>query len=398
MEELKLGSKEGLHLEFKRAAALKTPDLIARGVVAFLNGRGGSLWVGIAEDGQGHAKSFESIADVEAERLRLQNVLVDTIEPAPVVGDEVNLLGTGRQGNTGLLHLKVKQGAAGRGPFAVLDKGRRGYFKRTGSRVRTMTREELAEAFAKVKEASAAPSEAVQEAEKRLQEWTKSSQAGLRMLVTPVGGVEIKGDQTQLSYLLMEAARSGNRESGWTFVSQYSELKPRHPDGWRFGKQTDVQWLEISQATGALEFFSSRERLHWQGHSAALWPFALLELPASVARLAKHLYFMHGVAGPPAEIVLALGLYGIGDCTLRPHSPESIGYQMPFRELQTLAQMNDRDYFSSTPVVVTWEELNVTPDRCAVKLVRQLYRDFGYLEDKLPREYNPETGVLAFPR
>ena len=398
MEQLPLGSEEGLHLEFKSAAALKAPDIIARGVVAFLNGSGGSLWVGIAEDGQGHAKSLEPIAYVEAEKLRLQNVMVDTIEPAPVVGDEVTLSVTERQGNAGLLHIRVKRGTAARGPFAVLDKGRRGYFKRTGSRVRNMTREELAAAFAKVAGGKAAPNQAVQEAEKRLLEWTKSSQPALRMLVMPVGGVEIKVDATQLSYLLMDASRTGNREAGWTFVSQYSELRPRHPNVWQFGKHSDVQWLEISQATGAIEFFSSRERLHWQGGSAVLWPFALLELPASVARLAKHLYFMYGVGGPPAEIVLALGVYRIGDCTLRPRSPESIGYQMPFRELQTLAQMNDRDYFSSTPVAVTWEELNTTPDRCGIKLVRQLYRDFGYLEDKLPREYNPETGVLSFPR
>ena len=66
--------------------------------------------------------------------------------------------------------------------------------------------------------------------------------------------------------------------------------------------------------------------------------------------------------------------------------------------LAALAAQNDRDYFSSTPVVVTWEELNSTPDRCAMHLVAQLYRDFGYLEDKLPREYDPQTGVLRFPR
>jgi len=180
-------------------------------------------------------------------------------------------------------------------------------------------------------------------------------------------------------------------------VNRYNELRPKQ-DGWRFGKSTDVQWLELSQQTGALEFFVSRDRLHWMGQTKQLWPFALVELPASLARLAKYLYLAHNVDGPPRQVILALGVYGIGDCTLRPHSPDSFGYQIPLGEEQTLSELNDRDYFSSTPAVVTWEELNTTPDRCAMHLVNQLYRDFGYLEDKLPREYDPLTGILTFPR
>jgi len=218
------------------------------------------------------------------------------------------------------------------------------------------------------------------------------------MLVRPVEPTRIKVAEPEISSLLSNAAKTGNRELGWTFASRYNELRPKHPDGWRFGKPSDVQWLEVSQPTGALEFFVSRDRLHWMGQTTELWPFALLELPASLARLAKVLYSLHSVEGPPSQIVLALGVYGIGDSVLRPHSPHYIGYQMPLVEQQTLAALNDRDYFSSTPVVVTWEDLNSTPDRCAMHLVSQLYRDFGYLEDKLPREYDPLTGVLAFPR
>lgn len=398
MDRVQLGLEEGLHLEFKSATAVKTPDIIARGVVAFLNGSGGTLWVGVAEDGQGRAKSLEPIPEVEAEKLRLQNILVDTVEPTPALGDEVTISVEQKQGDTGLLLIKVKRSGAARGPFAVLDKGRRGFFKRTGSRVRSMTREELAKDFANGSEDGTPLAKATRSLEEKLQEWIRSTSAGLRMLIRPVESTRLKITEAELSSLLTNAAKTGNRELGWTFVSRYIELRPKHPNGWRFGKPTDVQWLELSQGTGTLEFFVSRDRLHWRGQSNELWPFALLELPASVARLAKYLYSAHSVQGPPDQIVLALGVYGIGECTLRPHSLDSIGFQMPITEQQTLSQLNDRDYFSSTPAVVTWEELNVTPDRCALHLVGQLYRDFGYLEDQLPREYNQQTGVLAFQR
>src|SRR3954470_3830744 len=116
---IKLGDEEGLHREFKSAVSLRTPDVIARGVVAFLNEDGGSLWVGVAEDGHGRAKTYEPIPDVDGERLRLQNVLVDTVEPAPTVDDDVTISVESRQGTAGLLEVKVKQGGGTRRPYAL---------------------------------------------------------------------------------------------------------------------------------------------------------------------------------------------------------------------------------------------------------------------------------------
>jgi Putative DNA-binding domain len=399
VDKLQLGAEEGLHLEFKSAAALKTPDIIARGVVAFLNEDGGSLWVGVAEDGQGRAQAFEAIPDVDAAKLRLQNLLVDTIEPAPVLDEEVTITVEDQEANAGLLRVKVKKGGGSRGPYALLDRGRRGYFKRTGSRIRSMTREELASGFvgASTKDRSDL-ARATRLLEDKQGKWIASKAAGLRLLIQPVEDIPIRINSLELHSLLADASKTGNRESGWTFATSSNELHATHPNGWRFGKQSDVQWLTLSGTSGALEFFASRERLSWFGQTNALWPFALLELPVSVTRLARVLYSSHRAPGEPGQLVLGMGVYGIGDCTLRPHSPESIGYQIPRTDLLPLLQLNDRDYFSSTPVVVSWDELSTTPDRCAVQLVSQLYRDFGYEGDKLPREYNSETRQLFFPR
>lgn len=395
----RLGDEEGLHCEFKSAAALKTPDLIARGVVAFLNEDGGSLWVGLAEDGRGRAKAYEPIPDVDAERLRLQNILVDIIEPSPIVDDDVTISVESRQDDRGLLLVKVKAGGGSRRPYALLDKGRRGYFKRTGSRIRSMTREELAESFAKIPKDRSSRDATLQQVETKLSEWVGASPAGMRMLVRPVEPIPLGFSKLELYSLLVDPAKTGNRELGWTFVNSAGELKPTNPKKrWRFGNRADVQWLELSEETGELEFFVSRDRLHWRGQPNELWPFALLELPVSILRLVKVLYSAHGRGGGSASVVLGLGVYGIGDCMLRPHSPDSMGYQMPRADLRPLMDLADRDYFSSTPVVVSRQELNETPDRCAIHLVSQLYRDFGYDEEQLPREYNRETGRLVFPR
>lgn len=394
-----LGDEEGLHREFKRAAALKTPDIIARGVVAFLNEDGGSLCVGIAEDGQGRAKAYEPIPDVDAERQRLQNVLIDTIEPPPTVDDDVTISVLSRHGTEGLLLVKVKEGGGSRPPYALLDKGRRGYFKRTGSRIRTMTREELAESFAKVPEDRSKRHAVIQQVDKKLTGWIGASPAGLRMLVKPIEPIPLRLAKAELHSLLVDPEKTGNRELGWTFINPRAELRAMHPNkAWRFGKRSDVQWLELSEETGELEFFVSRDRLHWHGNPNELWPFALLELPVSVLRLAKVLYSAHTKSTGNGEIVLALGIDGIGDCTLRPHSPDSVGYVVPRLDLVPLVNLADRDFFSGTPSVVSRQEVIDAPDRCAVQLVAQLYRDFGYDEEQLPREYNRDTGRLVFAR
>lgn len=394
---LKLGDEEGLRLEFKSALALKKPEVIARGVVALLNEDGGSLWVGVAEDGQGRVTALEPIPNIDAEKLRLENVLTDTIEPAPALGRDVTLSIEDVQGSK-LLLVKVKKGGGSRPPYALLDRSLRGYFKRTGSRTRRMTREELAEGFREGKPDHSQLAVAQRKAEATLHEWIKSSARGLRMFVRPVEPIPLQLSKLDLYSLLVDAARTGNRELGSTFVNSFSNLSPINPKGWRFGKKGDVQWLEAFAESGALEFFVSRDRLHWRGNPTELWPFALLELPVSVLRLAKVLYGAQVKKAGDSKLVLGLGIYGIGDCTLRPHSPDSIGYAMPRSELLPLAKLADRDYFSSTPVTVSLEQVEATPDRCAIHLVSQLYRDFGYDDEQLPREYDRDTGRLVFPR
>src|SRR6266852_2590905 len=124
---------------------------------------------------------------------------------------------------------------------------------------------------------------------------------------------------------------TGNRPLGWNFTSDSSELSPKAPEGWRFGEVGKVQWLSIA-GNGQIEFSAILERLFWRGAPNELWPFAVIELPVSVVRLASKLFsrFCQPSLSGDAPVVMALGLFGIGDLTLAPYSPQSIGYQMRF--------------------------------------------------------------------
>jgi schlafen family protein len=79
-----LDAPEGAKLERKSAAALKDLRVLARATVALLNARGGHVIVGQRED-----RTIEGIANAERERDRLQQYLLDSIEPPPtsVMGD-----------------------------------------------------------------------------------------------------------------------------------------------------------------------------------------------------------------------------------------------------------------------------------------------------------------------
>src|SRR5258708_34993390 len=78
---------EGERLELKSLAALTEPDKIAREAVAMLNSQGGEVWIGIKE-GQGR-NEVEAMPHAEAVRARqrLQDHLLDVIEPTPVAGE-----------------------------------------------------------------------------------------------------------------------------------------------------------------------------------------------------------------------------------------------------------------------------------------------------------------------
>ncbi len=391
-----LGKRESLTLEFKEAEALKVPANVAREVVAFLNGKGGEIWIGVTEV-DGVATEVEGIPDPRAQRDRLQDVLVDLVEPSPTIGSEVEIDVAPFPGDPlrALLRVVVQPGR--RGPYALLRQTSRAYLVRTGSRLRPMTREEVALGFREAATDEEMASRVGREVVRHLRSCAEDGDAGLRVLVRAVGEVELHLEKERLEPLFRDPRRTGNRPLGWNFTSsQFGELRrfrqgARH--GYRFGERDSVQWTEVS-AGGDVEFAAGLERLKWQGPARSLWPLALLEFPVSLARLVRTLYedFAATPPGPDARVVLGLGLFQIGNWTLAPGSPNSIAFLM-----QKPRVYSGADAFLGEPVVVPWKEMHATPDRCAFHLVRQVYQAFGYEEQDIPREYDPVAGRLTFP-
>jgi hypothetical protein len=393
-----LGSKEDLQTEFKRADALRKPANIAREVVGFLNAEGGVIWIGVGENG-GVADSVDAIPDPDREMGRLQDGLIDLVEPKPVIGGEIEIEKVPFPGDPARHLIRVSVSKGIRRPYALLHQGARAFLKRSGSRLHELTRQELAEAFGKLgaaDQAKALIDPAVQELGSDLYSVSPklAREGGLRVIVRPVGdAVALDLNRDRLLPLLQEAKRTGNRPLGWNFTSSYSSLTPLPDDGsYRFGEKDSVQWLDLWR-NGKLDFSAVLDRLSWRDEQNRLWPFALLELPISVARLASTLYADHasGTLPPDTLMLLGIGLFGIGEMTLSPHSPHSIAYQLP----ENARRLDTGEVVKWAQV--SWSDLRETPDRCAYQLVRQVYRAFGFEEEQLPEEYDRERNRLTIP-
>jgi hypothetical protein len=392
-----LGERESLKSEFKRVEALKDPANIAREVVALLNAEGGEIWIGVGE-AAGVADVIEEVPNPELQRDRLQDALVDLVEPSPVVGREIaiEVVPFPADQTRGLLRVRVDAGR--RGPYALLRQTMRAYLKRTGSRLRPMTREELGQAFRQASADEDRVAKVVREIGSHLRECADDGFAGLRMVIRTGGDVDLGLEKELLEPLFRDPRSTGNRPLGWNFTSShYDEVRPFRQGGqggYRLGEADSVQWTTIS-TRGDIEFSAALERLQGHGQAKSLWPLALLEFPASVARLARTLYTMNAMRPLPRDtpVVLGLGLFRIEGWSLAPGSPHSMAYLVEKPRTYT-----ESDFFLGEPLVVRWEEIDVSPDRCAYRLVRQVYQAFGYEERDVPQEYNRDTAQLTFPR
>jgi hypothetical protein len=399
--DLPLGLEEDIHREFKATAALREPANIAREIVAFLNSDdGGEVWIGLGEK-DGVAVSVEAIPNIDREQSRLQNAIVDLVEPSPVMGRDVviKIIPLEASPDSGVLLITVKGGP--QKPYALRRQSSRAFLRRTGSRIREMTRDEIAAAF---QDDASVKLDAVEEVKKRIAEEMRKVAddgkfSGLRLVIQSASDVQLALDRSKLEALLRQPQLTGNRRLGWNFASDQSALKPMASDGWKFGEVGKVQWLSI-RANGRIEFNAVLERLFWRGAPNELWPFALIELPVSVVRLAQALFskFSQPPLNADASIVMALGLFQIGQCTLAPYSPQSIGYMMPLSKPKKYVEISqETSFITDPPLVIPFSELDASPDLCAYALIRHVYRAFEYEEDKIPREFDPTSGELRFP-
>ncbi len=377
-----LGDKEGLRLEFKSSEALNAPVTVAREIVGMLNAEGGAVWIGLREQ-DGTATSIEHIEDSISRSRALRDSLIDLIEPSPL-DDEVEIEAL----EEGPICVQVTP-KNGRAPYALLRGGAREFIVRVGDRNRPMSRQEVSEAFGS--EASQPPG---QEARERMVE-AKTELARSRRPICwirfePETPMVLDLDSEALTRFLQHATATGNRLIGWNFTVPDDRPRVGKQHRWTgidgYMKTTVYEW-------GGIQFESELKMLHWKGGDLEIWPFVLLELPTSLARLAKHVYQECGKEGPAGGVLADMALFGIKGWKLRPGSTGSLA----FRLAEPRAFEESEDLTWNDPISVGMDQLIEAPDHVGFRLVRRAYEAFGYRESEIPREYDRERRRLVMP-
>lgn len=381
-----VGRKESLSLEFKDRDVLGKPATVGREVVGMLNARGGAILIGVM-DRDGQAGAIQPLDDADTAERNLLNHLVDTIEPSPrgteVVVETCEVSGSGR-----ILRVRVKPEPR-RQPYAQLkSSGGRYYYIRIGDRNRSMTREELAEAWCETEVEEKAEEDARSQMLGEREKLRKRSKETFWLCILPVDELAVDIQSQRVSELLRDASLTGNRPTGWVFANPYREpelKKGRIVQGVPDGIEASVH------RSGKITLSAPLASFQWQGQERELYPYALLEFPTSAFRLAAQVYSAKLV--PEARVLADLALFGLEGWTLRPYSPSVHGHRIHSMQHDTWPFEEGRD-FVDRPISFGCRELCEEPDWCSYRLIKRIYEAYGHPEELIPREFDQQTRKL----
>lgn len=379
-----LGRAEDLLLEFKAADSLRDPQGIAREVVGMLNAAGGEVWVGLREN-DGTAVAIDPIDDVERAERSLWDHLIGTIEPR--LGEEVAIEAVPvEDGSQSVLRIRVSN-EPGRRVYSYTRKGARYFGRRVGARLRMLSYDEIFGSSIQRSDDQIATIEKKWDAE--LEGMLKAKSSTLWLRLQPLGEVELDfPSHREVAPYFMETERTGNRLTGWTFVDPHQRPIPRSgrvvhgvPDG----RQT------IVSRNGVITFTVPIEFLHWKGPERSLWPYALIEFPVSIWRLAAAFYRTARVAqaGP---VFARMALLSVKGWRLKAGSAGTVAWQFD----EKVREYTEDDVIAAKHVADWADATSDNPDRCAYPLIRSVYEAFGFYEADIPREFDREKG-LRFP-
>jgi Putative DNA-binding domain len=393
--------REGERLELKSLAALAEPDKIAREAVAMLNSKGGEVWIGIKE-GQGR-NEVEAMPHAEAARARqrLQDHLLDVIEPMPVAG-EVTVtdepVGTGPAEHGRVLRVALEP-RPGRGPYALHRRGGRYFLRRFGDRIVPMSRDDIGKAFN-----PARPTEATGAARAMLQ---AEVQALLELPtdrfwlgIEPEQAGDLNLRKLRETEMLTEPTLSGTPRGSFNFTTATYRGAARLR---KSGAGTpvmigdDVISLRVL-ASGGVRFEAALEEIFWVGRvpfvdaERLLSPEALLGYVISVTRLIAALLdearLWH--RPPQEDFWAALGITGLQGWGLLPGDLAgwpSFRYQV--------SRFQDKDLLLEEPLRFSQEDLRERPDECGMRLVEKIYD--GFEIDLLPSIDAAALGHAGLP-
>jgi hypothetical protein len=395
---------EGQRLERKSLAALAEPDKIAREAVAMLNSQGGEVWIGIKE-GKGR-NEVEAMPHAEAARARqrLQDHLLDVIEPTPVAG-EVTVtdepVSTGPAEHRRVLRVALEP-RPGRGPYALHRRGGRYFLRRFGDRIVEMSRDDIGRAFNPARPAEATgAARATLQAE--VQALLKRPTARFWLGIEPEQGGDLNLRKLRGTEMLTEPTLSGTPRGSYNFTAATyrgaAKLRKSGAGTAVMIGDDDVISLRVL-ATGGVRFEAALEEIFWVGRvpfvdeERLLSPEALLGYVISVTRLIAPLLdearLWH--RPPQGDFWAALGMTGLQGWGLL---PGDLAGWIAYRYQVSRFRFQDKDLLLEEPLRFSQADLRERPDECGMRLIEKIYD--GFEIDLLPSIGAAALGHAGLP-
>jgi len=394
---LPIDKQEGEKLELKSLAALDEPDNIAREAVGMLNSQGGEVWIGIEEGEERHA--VEPLPRVEAarQRRRLQDHLLDVIEPTPVAG-EVSVteepVGSGPQEEGRVLRVALMP-APGRRPYALRRHSGRHFLRRFGDRIVPMSWDEIGRAF-KAAEPLATPRAAHQLLED-LEILREGATDRLWLGIEPQGPGELNLRGLAEMPLLEDPTLSRTPRGSYNFTAALYRGAARIVKSELMIGDDELS-LRILKS-GGVRFEAALAETFWVGRvpfveaERLLSPEALLGYLLSVVRLVGRLLEAEAPLwrrSPQGDLWVALGITGLRGWGLLPGNlAEWPSYRYQIRRFQ------DQDLILREPLRFTQDDIRDRPDECGVRIVERIYDAFEI--DRLPSITATALGHAGLP-
>ena len=393
-DRIPLESPESEHLEFKSKEILLEPDKVAREVVAMLNaldsrlGGGGEIWIGVRPSPK--LVEVQAIEDPERERRRLQDYLLDVIEPHPS-GREVAVSTVAAAGQGGpVLLVRVKPPDPARRPFALMrPHGGRYYLRRFGDRLVPMSREEIFD-LARQAPGSREENQAVQSLRDGMRQALARRCARLWLGIESETAGEMDFGRIEESGLLSDPTRSGTPRSSFNFTTAafYGRARLDSDPGARSSLRLGDDSISLRLLkTGGLRLEAAMEKLSagrvpFLEEANLLSPEPILGYLISTLRLTSAILNDASLwqRQPGGQVWALLGFVGLEGWGLL---PGNLG-NWPARRHE-VRRFPWQDLIPATPLGFSREQILRDPDGCAMRLVRLLYEAFGiYRARELP--------------
>jgi hypothetical protein len=374
---LPIRQREGETLELKSRAALTEPETIARGAVAMLNARGGSIWIGMREaPGENELDPMPQV-DAERAKRRLQDHLLDTIEPTPT-GKEITVTTEPVDYGDDRRVLRVELvPVPGRQPYAFHRRGGRHFVRRVGDRTVPMSRDELRELFSQAPAEAATPGTAAERllAEAKALSQKRSDRFWLGLEPASPGDLNLR--ILKQTDLLADPTLSGTPRGSYNFTAAAYQGTPRSGQtGMTVGG--DALQLRVLRS-GGLRFEAALAETFWVGRvpfvdeERLLSPEALLGYPVSVFRLAGTLLDEHSLwrHAPQGDWWGTLAISGLRGWGLFP------GDLAMWQSYRYQGRRFDDEYLLLQDLLrFTQEDLSERPEDSAMRLVERIYDAF----------------------